>query len=178
MKNTFSIISEDNPGVLMRIANLICRRGYNIDSLSVDRSEVKGLSRFTIIIESSSADERAFEQLRKQLMKLIEVLEARNLTEEGAFVERWFSLVKVSAPQEARAAVLQTAEGFGCRVADIGASAVTLEVTGERGEVRSCIEALRPFGILETAGSGQVALPAADLRVTHEQDLVPANINY
>ena len=177
MKNTFSIISEDNPGVLMRIANLICRRGYNIDSLSVDRSEVKGLSRFTIIIESSNADARTFEQLRKQLMKLIEVLEVRNLTEEGAFVERWFSLVKVRAPQEAREAVLQTAEDFGCRVADIGTNAVTLEVTGERAAVQACIEALKPFGIIETAGSGQVALPAADLRVTHAQALVPANIN-
>ena len=177
MKNTFSIISEDNPGVLMRIANLICRRGYNIDSLSVDRTEVKGLSRFTVIIESDGASERAFEQLQKQLMKLIEVLEVRNLTKEGAFVERWFSLVKVSAPQDAREAVLQTAQAHCCRVADLGSSAVTLEISGDSAAVRSCIEALRPFGILETAGSGQVALPAADLRVAHSQALSPANIN-
>ena len=177
MKNTFSIISEDNPGVLMRIANLICRRGYNIDSLSVDRIEVKGLSRFTIIIESDDANERTFEQMRKQLMKLIEVLEVRNLTEEGAFVERWFSLVKVSAPQEARAAVLQTAEAHCCRIAELGRDAVTLEVAGDHRTVQACIEALKPFGILETAGSGQVALPAADLRVTHAQALQPANIN-
>ena len=113
----------------MRIANLICRRGYNIESLSVGRTDVPGLSRFTVIIEG---EEGAYEQIRKQLMKLIEVVEVRNLTKEGPFVERWLSLVKVLAPVDRRPHILQTAE--------------------------ACLEALKPYGILETAGSGQVAL--------------------
>ena len=86
-------------------------------------------------------------------MKLIEVVEVRNLTKEGPFVERWLSLVKVLAPVDRRPHILQTAEIFRCRVVDLGSDAITLEVTGDRGKV-----ALKPYGILETAGSGQVAL--------------------
>ena len=103
MKSTFSIVSEDSPGVLMRIASLIYRRGYNIESLSVGRTDVPGLSRFTIIIEG---EEGVYDQIRKQLMKLIEVIEVQNLTKEGPFVERWLSLVKVMAPVERRPHIL------------------------------------------------------------------------
>ncbi|MEG1603599.1 MAG: acetolactate synthase small subunit [Cloacibacillus sp.] len=155
MKSTFSIVSEDNPGVLMRIASLIYRRGYNIESLSVGRTDTPGLSRFTIIIEG---EEGVYDQIRKQLMKLIEVVEVNNLTKEGPFVERWLSLVKVMAPLERRPHILQTAEIFRCRVVDLGSDTITLEVTGDYGKVQACMEALRPYGILETAGSGQVAL--------------------
>ena len=155
MKSTFSIVSEDNPGVLMRIANLIYRRGYNIESLSVGRTDTPGLSRFTIIIEG---EEGVYDQIKKQLMKLIEVVEVNNLTKDGPFVERWLSLVKVMAPLERRPHILQTAEIFRCRVVDLGSDAITLEVTGDHGKVAACMEALRPYGILETAGSGQVAL--------------------
>ena len=155
MKSTFSIVSEDSPGVLMRIASLIYRRGYNIESLSVGRTDVPGLSRFTIIIEG---EEGVYDQIRKQLMKLIEVIEVQNLTKEGPFVERWLSLVKVMAPVERRPHILQTAEIFRCRVVDLGSDAITLEVTGDRGKVEAYMAALKPYGILETAGSGQVAL--------------------
>ena len=155
MKSTFSIVSEDSPGVLMRIASLIYRRGYNIESLSVGRTDVPGLSRFTIIIEG---EEGVYDQIRKQLMKLIEVIEVQNLTKEGPFVERWLSLVKVMAPVERRPHILQTAEIFRCRVVDLGSDAITLEVTGDRGKVEACMAALKPYGILEPAGSGQVAL--------------------
>ena len=155
MKSTFSIVSEDSPGVLMRIASLIYRRGYNIESLSVGRTDVPGLSRFTIIIEG---EEGVYDQIRKQLMKLIEVIEVQNLTKEGPFVERWLSLVKVMAPVERRPHILQTAEIFRCRVVNLGSDAITLEVTGDRGKVEACMAALKPYGILETAGSGQVAL--------------------
>jgi acetolactate synthase-1/3 small subunit len=155
MKNTFSILSEDNPGVLMRIAGLIYRRGYNIESLSVGRTDTPGISRFTVVIEG---EEGVYEQIRKQLLKLIEVIDVTNLTKEGPFVERWLSLVKVKAPLENRPHVLQTAEIFRCRVVDLGTDAITLEVTGDRGKLIACMEALRPYGIIETAGSGQVAL--------------------
>ncbi len=139
----------------MRIASLIYRRGYNIESLSVGRTDTPGLSRFTIIIEG---EEGVYDQIRKQLMKLIEVVEVNNLTKEGPFVERWLSLVKVMSPLERRPHILQTAEIFRCRVVDLGSDTITLEVTGDHGKVQACMEALRPYGILETAGSGQVAL--------------------
>ena len=127
MKSTFSIVSEDSPGVLMRIASLIYRRGYNIESLSVGRTDVPGLSRFTVIIEG---EEGVYDQIRKQLMKLIEVIEVQNLTKDGPFVERWLSLVKVMAPVERRPHILQTAEIFRCRVVDLGSDAITLEYGG------------------------------------------------
>ena len=155
MKSTFSILSEDNPGVLMRIASLIYRRGYNIESLSVGRTNKPGISRFTVVIEG---EESVYEQICKQLEKLIEVVEVRNLTKDGAFVERWLSLIKVHATLEMRPHVLQTAEIFRCRVVDLGADAITLEITGDRGKLQACIEALKPYGIIETAASGQVAL--------------------
>lgn len=155
MRNTFSILSEDNPGVLMRIAGLIYRRGYNIESLSVGSTNTPGVSRFTVVIEG---EEGVYEQIRKQLLKLIEVIDVTNLTQEGPFVERWLALVKVRAPLDRRPHVLQTAEIFRCRVVDLGAEAITLEVTGDRGKLIACMEALKPYGIIETAGSGQVAL--------------------
>lgn len=155
MASSFSILSEDNPGVLMRIAGLIGRRGYNIESLSVGHTETPGISRFTVVIEG---EEAVYEQIRKQLLKLIEVISVDNLTKEGPFVERWLELVKVSAPLDRRPHILQTAEIFRCRVVDVGIDAITLEVTGDRGKLAACLEALRPYGIIETAASGQVAL--------------------
>lgn len=166
MKNTFSITSEDNPGVLMRIASLIYRRGYNIESMSVGRTHQDGVSRFTIVIEG---EEGAYEQVRRQLDKLIEVIEVRNLTKEGPFVERWLSLVKVRAPLDMRPHVLQTAEIFRCRVIDLGADAITLEVTGDHGKLNACIEAFKPYGILEIAGSGSVALSRAGFTVENAE---------
>ncbi len=155
MKNTFTILSEDNPGVLMRIAGLIYRRGYNIESLSVGQTDTPGVSRFTVVIEG---EEGVYNQIKKQLLKLIEVIEVTNLTQQGPFVERWLTLVKVRAPLEKRPHVLQTAEVFRCRVVDLGAEAVTLEITGDKGKMKACMEAFRPYGIIEMAGSGQVAL--------------------
>jgi len=155
MKSTFSITSEDNPGVLMRIASLIYRRGYNIESLSVGRTNLPGISRFTVVIDG---EEGAYQQVRKQLEKLIEVIEVTNLSAEGPFVERWLSLIKVKAPLDMRTHVLQTAEIFRCRVIDLGADAVTLEVTGDHGKLAACAEAFKPYGIVEMAGSGSVAL--------------------
>ncbi len=154
MQCRFSVLSEDNPGVLMRVAGLIFRRGYNIESLSVGQTEFPGLSRFTIVVEG---DERILEQVGKQLRKLVEVIEVENLS-DSRFVERWLSLVKVRAPIESRHHVLQTAEVFRCRVVDMGSEAVVLEITGDQGKMAACLDALRPYGILEVAASGSVAM--------------------
>lgn len=158
MKSTFSVISEDNPGVLMRIASLIYRRGYNIESMSVGRTNMPGLSRFTIVIDG---EEGAYKQVGKQLEKLIEVIEVTNLSAEGPFVERWLSLIKIKAPLDMRTHVLQTAEIFRCRVIDLGTESITLEVTGDHGKLAACVEAFKSYGIIEIAGSGSVALSRA-----------------
>ncbi|MDR1482088.1 MAG: acetolactate synthase small subunit [Synergistaceae bacterium] len=155
MRRTFSVLTQDSPGVLMRIANLIYRRNYNIASLSVSETDVPGVSRFTIVIEG---DEWALEQVGKQLGKLIEVLSVENLNSVGKFVERWLSLIKVRATMATRPHILQIADVFRCRVVDMGSEALTLELTGDKGKMEACTEALRPYGIIEIAGSGSVAL--------------------
>lgn len=155
MKYTLSVLSEDRPGVMMRIAGLIYRRGYNVASLSVGRTADPEISRFTVVVE---ADERGVALLTKQLERLVEVTSVTDLTSGGKYVERWLSLIKVSASLEVRPHVLQTAEVFRCRVVDMGTEAVTLEVTGDEGKMEAAMEAFRPYGVVEMAGSGSVAM--------------------
>ena len=157
MRCTFSVLTQDSPGVLMRIASLFYKRNYNIASLSVSQTNYPEISRFTIVVD---ADERGHEQVEKQLAKLVEVIAVENLS-NGKFVERWLSLIKVKANLENRPHILQIADVFRCRVVDMGSDALTIEVTGDEGKMRACTEALRPYGILEVAGSGSVALSRA-----------------
>ena len=154
MKRTFSVLTQDNPGVLMRIASLFYKRNYNIASLSVSQTNNPGISRFTIVID---ADEWGHDQVEKQLAKLVEVI-AVEVLNNGQFVERWFSLIKVKASIENRPHILQVADIFRCRVVDMGSDALTLEVTGDESKMQACMEALRAYGIMEIAGSGSVAL--------------------
>ena len=157
MRCTFSVLTQDNPGVLMRISSLFYKRNYNIASLSVSQTNNPGVSRFTIVID---ADEWAHEQVEKHLAKLVEVIAVENLN-NGTFVERWLSLIKVKANIENRPHILQIAEIFRCRVVDMGSEALMIEVTGDESKMRACTEALRTYGIVEIAGSGSVALSRA-----------------
>ncbi|MDR3255410.1 MAG: acetolactate synthase small subunit [Synergistaceae bacterium] len=161
MRCTFSVLTQDNPGVLMRIASLVYKRNFNIASLSVSQTATQDISRFTIMIDG---DEWALEQVSKQLSKLVEVISVENLNKSGKFVERWLSLIKVAATMETRPHILQIADIFRCRVVDMGSAALTLEVTGDEGKVTACTEALRAYDILEIAGSGSVALGRAGFR--------------
>jgi acetolactate synthase-1/3 small subunit len=149
----------------MRIAGLFYKRNYNIASLSVSQTNDPGISRFTIVVD---ADEWAHEQVEKQLIKLVEVISVENLNNNGKFVERWLSLIKVRANMESRPHILQIADVFRCRVVDMGSDALTLEVTGDEGKMQACTEALRAYGIVEIAGSGSVALSRAGFNCADE----------
>lgn len=164
MKRTLSILTEDHPGVLARLSNLISRRGYNVESLSVARTHKAGLSRFTIVVE---ADEAVSTQMTRQLEKLVEAIEVRDLT-PGPFVERRMMLVKVRASPKERHHLLQTAEVFRSRVVDVGSDAIILEVTGDANKVEALLRVLEPFGVLEMAGSGAVALGRAGFEMTKD----------
>ncbi len=157
MLHTISVVTEDHPGVLSRLAGLVSRRGYNVHSLSVGKVHRPGFSRFTIMVEG---DQVMVEQIVKQIRKLVETVEVRNLS-EGSFVERWLTLVKVKTSIENRHHLLQTADVFRCRVVDMGENSVILEVTGDTGKVKALVEAVRPFGIVEMASSGAVAMARA-----------------
>lgn len=155
MPNTFCIYTEDKPGVLMRITALIYRRGYNIVSIAAGPTEIKGISRYTLVFDG---EESTYEQVLKQIDKLAEVISVKNLSKSGNTVERYLKLIKVKAPVSKRAGIFQTAEVFRCRVIDLNKETISLEVTGSESKVEACLEAFEPYGIIETAGSGQVTL--------------------
>jgi acetolactate synthase-1/3 small subunit len=161
MKCTLSVVTQDFPGVLMRVADLFYRRNCNIESLSVSQTNQAGLSRFTIMID---ADEWTHAQVEKQLSKLVEVISVENLNYRGRFVERWFALIKVRGTMETRLHIFQIADIFRCHVVDFGVDALTFEVTGDEAKIQACVEAFRPYGIIEMAGSGSVALKRSEIR--------------
>jgi len=154
VRYVISVWTEDNPGVLCRIAGLIFRRGYNVESLSVGRINGAGISRFTIVFEG---DEGVLKQITSQLNKLVEVISVEELS-NGGFVERELSLIKVEAKTGSRPEVFQLADVFRAHVIDVGEEGVVLEVTGDRDKVNACINAFRPYGIKELACSGSVAM--------------------
>jgi len=153
-RHTLSVLVEDQPGVLARISALFARRGYNIESLAVGPTEIKGLSRMTIV---TAVDDHALEQITKQLNKLINVLKIVEYGEDTV-VARELILIKVRADENSRAAVLQVVELFRAKVVDVATDAVTVEATGSREKLSALLELLQPHGIKEIVQSGVVAL--------------------
>ncbi|MGE5381553.1 MAG: acetolactate synthase small subunit [Methylocystaceae bacterium] len=154
MKHTLSVVVENQPGVLARVVTLFRRRGYNIDSLAVGRTENDEISRITIVVEG---EEDIIEQVTKQLHKLIDVLKINDITEEPA-VERELALIKVRADTASRAEIMQIVDIFRARIVDIGKNSLIIEATGDEKKVTAIEESLRPFGIMEMVRTGKIAL--------------------
>ena len=157
MKHTLSVLVEDQSGALSRISGLFARRGFNIDSLAVGPAEAPGISRLTMVVEG---DDRALQQMSKQLDKLLNVLNVIDLTTLPA-VERELMLLKVSASTETRAGILDLVQVFRAKVVDVSYDALTLEVVGDPGKLVALEKLLKPYGILEIARTGKVALERA-----------------
>ncbi len=153
-KHTLSVTVENKPGVLTRVATLFRRRGYNIDSLTVGRTEDPDVSRMTIVVEG---DDKVIEQVSKQLHKLVDVIKIIDITREKA-VERELALIKVKADTTVRAEIVQIVDIFRGRIVDIGRSSLIIEVTGDEGKIDAIEESLRPFGILELVRTGKIAM--------------------
>ncbi|MFN2488738.1 MAG: acetolactate synthase small subunit [Actinomycetota bacterium] len=149
-----SVLVENRPGVLARIAGLFARRGFNIDSLAVGEAESPALSRMTIVV---SVEDKPLEQITKQLHKLINVLRITELAHEEA-VERELVLFKVGVGAGRRAEVLEVAEIFRAKVVDVDADALVLEATGTPEKMLALENLLRPYGLVEVARTGRVAL--------------------
>ncbi|WP_027363981.1 acetolactate synthase small subunit [Desulfotruncus alcoholivorax] len=154
MRHTLAVLVENNPGVLARVAGLFSRRGFNIDSLAVGRTESPDVSRMTIVVEG---DERVLEQVNKQLHKLVDVIKINDITADE-YVDRELVLIKVNADPAQRGEVMQIADVFRARIVDLGRKTVTLECTGNDGKINAFEESLRPYGIKELVRTGKIAM--------------------
>ena len=161
-RHTLSVLVENKPGVLVRIAGLFSRRGFNIDSLAVGQTEHQDISRMTIVV---NCDERPLEQVTKQLNKLVNVLKIVEL-EQGFAVQRELILIKVRADTESRSKVLETVQLFRAKVVDVALDAVTVEATGNREKLDALVRVLEPFGIKELVQSGMVAVGRGGRSIT------------
>lgn len=154
-KHILSILVDNEPGVLSRIAGLFSGRGYNIESLSVAQTaENSAVSRITMV---THGDDHIIEQITKQLHKLINVITVNDLTDKR-YVQRELILIKVNAKPEQRAEILRIVDIFRCRVVDVGHEHYTIEMSGDEGKLDAFIDLLRPMGILETSRTGSIAL--------------------
>ena len=153
-KHTLSVLVENKPGVLARVAGLFSRRGFNIDSLAVGETEHPQISRITIVV---NAEDSPLEKVTKQLNKLINVLKIVEL-EPTASVQRELLLVKVRADRTQRSQVMETVQLFRARVVDVAADALTVEATGTAEKLDALLRDLEPYGIKEMVQSGVVAI--------------------
>ena len=153
-RHTLSVLVEDKPGVLTRVAALFSRRGFNIESLAVGPTEIHEISRMTVVVEVEGS---ALEQVTKQLNKLIEVLKVVEL-ESHASVQREILLVKVRTDAVTRSQVVDTIQLFKAKVVDVTTDAVVIEATGNSDKLKALLEVLEPFGIKELVQSGMVAM--------------------
>ncbi len=153
-RHTLSVLVQDQPGVLARVASLFARRGFNIESLAVGPTELPGVSRMTIVV---NVEDLPLEQITKQLNKLINVLKIVEL-EADASVQREILLVKVKADFESRSYILETAQLFRAKVVDVALDSLTIEATGAPDKLEALLSLLEPFGIRELVQSGMVAM--------------------
>jgi acetolactate synthase-1/3 small subunit len=153
-RHILSLLVDNQPGVLSRVAGLFSGRGFNIDSLCVSETTDPLISRITLV---AAGDMSIIEQIKKQLNKLVNVIKVLDFTNTD-FVQRETALVKVRAKTEHRAEILRMADIFRATVVDVGTEYYTLEVTGDEGKITAFLKLLKPLGIKEIARTGVVAL--------------------
>jgi acetolactate synthase-1/3 small subunit len=168
-RHTLSVLVENKPGVLARVAALFSRRGFNIDSLAVGPTEHDDISRMTIVV---NVEGLPLEQVTKQLNKLINVIKIVEL-DPSASVQRELLLVKVKADLSTRSHVLETVTLFRAKVVDVAPDAVTVEATGTADKLDALIRVLEPFGIRELVQSGMVAVGRGSRSITDRNTLRP-----
>lgn len=154
MKHTLSVLVENKPGVLSRVAGLFARRGFNIESLAVGPSEDPKMSRITIVI---NGDEHPVDQVMKQLHKLVNVVKIRDL-DRGNAVSAELLLVRVAGDGDKRTEALQIAEIFKAKIVDVDRRALTLRVVGTNDKLQALLELMQPLGVLEVVRTGTIAM--------------------
>ncbi|GAB2512975.1 acetolactate synthase small subunit [Paramicrobacterium agarici] len=160
--HVLSLLVEDKPGLLTRVAGLFARRGFNIESLAVGASEVSGLSRITVVVD---VEAQPLEQVTKQLNKLVNVIKIVEL-DPAQSVQREHMLIKVKVDNVTRSQVLEAVNLFRARVVDVATDALVIEVTGDSGKTNALLRVLEPFGIKELAQSGLLAIGRGPKSIT------------
>ena len=161
-RHTLSVLVENKPGVLARIAGLFSRRGFNIDSLAVGPTEHPEVSRMTIVVNVETSP---LEQVTKQLNKLVEVIKVVEL-DSGYSVNRELLLVKVKADASSRGQVLELVQLFRAKVVDVAPDAVTIQIVGNQGKLEDFLRVLEPYGVRELVQSGVVAIGRGGRSIT------------
>jgi acetolactate synthase I/III small subunit len=160
--HVLSLLVEDKPGLLTRVAGLFARRGFNIESLAVGKSEIDGLSRITVVVD---VEELPLEQVTKQLNKLINVIKIVEL-DSAQSVTREHLLIKVRVDNTTRSQILEAVTLFRASVVDVAADALVIEVTGDSGKIQALLRILEPYGIKEMAQSGLLAIGRGGKSIT------------
>jgi len=154
MRHVLSSLVQNVPGVLAHVAGMLASRGYNIDSLAVGETEDPSLSRMTFVVVG---DDRVLEQVRKQLEKLVTVVRVDDISSKE-HVERDLMLIKLRADGEQRAGIRELTDIFRGRIVDVGSGEVMVEISGQEKKIEAFIDLVRPFGIIELARTGRIAL--------------------
>ncbi|TBN56047.1 acetolactate synthase small subunit [Glaciihabitans arcticus] len=162
MSHVLSLLVEDKPGLLTRVAGLFARRGFNIESLAVGASEIPGLSRITVVVD---VEELPLEQVTKQLNKLINVIKIVEL-DPAQSVTREHLLIKVRVDNTTRSQVLEAVSLFRANIVDVAPDALVIETTGDSGKTQALLRILEPFGIKELAQSGLLAIGRGGKSIT------------
>jgi acetolactate synthase I/III small subunit len=154
MRHVLSALVQNQPGVLAHISGMLASRGFNIDSLAVGETEEANLSRMTFVVHGDDAE---LEQVRKQLDKVVTVVAVQDISGED-YVERDLMLLKVRASPQQRMEIVLLIEMFRGRVVDIGPESLMVEIAGQERKIEAFIELMRPYGIVELARTGRIAL--------------------
>lgn len=161
-KHTLSVLVENKPGVLARVASLFSRRGFNIDSLAVGPTEYPSVSRMTVVVD---VEQQPLEQVTKQLNKLVNVIKIVEM-DPAQSVQRELLMLKVKADLETRSHILETVQLFRAKVVDVAPDAVTIEATGSADKLDAMLRVLEPFGIRELVQSGMVSIGRGSRSIT------------
>lgn len=165
LRRVLSVLVENHSGVLSRVAGLFSRRGFNIDSLTVGETHDPKVSRMTIVVE---ANDLVFEQIKRQVNKLVDVIGVEEL-EEKAAVFREIALVKVSANQKNRASIIEVVDIFRGSIVDVSKDSLVIEITGSEEKVHAFLELIGDFGILSMVRTGLTALERGNVSLHKEQ---------
>lgn len=163
-KHILSVLVENHPGVLSRVAGLFSRRGFNIDSLAVGVTENPDISRMTIVVDG---DDYTVEQVSKQLNKLIDVIKIKQLNKEDSVV-RELALIKVAANANTRSEIIQIVEIFRANIVDVSKNTLTIEISGGSSKVSALEDMLRQFGIKEIVRTGTIAIERGNKYIAAE----------